>query len=317
MMPDRSRSAWRALTTALVLAGVTAMTVEAAPRPGAGAPDDAWQQAMPGVTLPRPSEPGEARPASAPQPPTGEYNPTLGAAAGDVAALNRAGCQQSLTGFKLIVCVRGDTGGRRTALLAGGSHATHLYPPVNRIARERGWRLLTAVKAGCRLDLDQVFTSSTRDRSCKAWLDALVARIKRDPPYVFITTGTITSTSGERLPSGYIRLWRLLNRLGVKVIAIRDTPRTTFDRVTCLRDHPRHPEACEIVRDASLDATSPLVRREDELPGNVVAVDLTEAVCTDTICPAVSGSYVMYRDRHHFTATFARTLTSPLRAQIP
>ncbi len=316
-MSDRNRSAWRALTAALVLAGITAMAVEAAPRPGTGTAVDARQQAMSGVTLPRSGEAGEARPATAPQPPTGSYIPTLSAAAGDLTALHRAGCQQKLTGFKLIICVRGDTDGRRTAMLAGGSHATHIYPAVNPIARDRGWRLLTAVKAGCRLDLDQVFSSSTRDRSCKAWLDALVARIKRNPPDVFITTGTVATTSGERLPSGYIRLWRLLDRLGVKVIAIRDTPRAKFDHVTCLRNHPRHPEACAIPREASLAATSPLVRRKDDLPGNVVAVDLTEAICTGTVCPAVSGSYVIYRDAHHFTATFARRLASTLRAQIP
>jgi hypothetical protein len=314
-MPDRNRSTWRALTAALVLAGVSAMAVDAAPRPGTGG-GVPWPQAMPDVTLPR-SGASEAHPATAPQPPTGVYNPTLGAAAGDVTALHRAGCQQNKTGFKLIICVRGDTDGRRTAMLAGGSHATHIYPAVNSIARDRGWRLLTAVKAGCRLDLEQAFTSSTRHRSCKAWLDALVARIRRNPPDIFITTGTITSTTSERLPSGYISFWRLLNRLGVKVIAVRDTPRATFDHVTCLREHPRRPQACEILREASLDATSPLVSRSDELPGNVVAVDLTGAICTDTVCPAVSGSYVIYRDRHHFTATFARRLASTLRAQIP
>jgi 3',5'-cyclic AMP phosphodiesterase CpdA len=202
-------------------------------------------------------------------------------------------------------------------MLIGGSHATHWYPAVNRLARERGWRLLTAVKAGCRLDLSRDFAQTARDVSCKLWLQALVARVKRNPPDIVITTGTITSTTDERLPAGYLDMWRRFNRLGIRVIAIRDTPRAPFKRVDCLRAHRSEPRRCAVARNPTLDRTNPLVRRRDELPRNVLTVDVTDAFCTATTCPAVSGSYVIYRDRHHITETYSRRLASVLGAQIP
>ena len=47
-------------------------------------------------------------------------------------------------------------------------------------------------------------------------------------------------------------------------------------------------------------------------------VDMTTAVCPSDPCPAVVNRKIVYRDGHHLTATFARSLAPALdRALAP
>jgi hypothetical protein len=46
-------------------------------------------------------------------------------------------------------------------------------------------------------------------------------------------------------------------------------------------------------------------------------VDLRSSLWSATTYPAVSGGYVIYRDAHHLTATYARRLAWSLGAQLP
>ena len=80
--------------------------------------------------------------------------------------------------------------------------------------------------------------------------------------------------------------------------------------------HRRSPEACAIRRSTTLAAVDPTTLLADR-PANVVFADLTDYLCTDDTCPVVIGNIVVYRDRSHFTATFARTLAPMLAELIP
>jgi hypothetical protein len=45
-------------------------------------------------------------------------------------------------------------------------------------------------------------------------------------------------------------------------------------------------------------------------------VDVTDAVCPHDTCRAVIGNALVYRDRQHLSATFARTLAPRLEAGL-
>jgi hypothetical protein len=290
------------------------------PQPVAIEEDESWDEEWWSSSSSSSSEAGPA--ATIPPTPTSaargrpvKFVPDLRTVKADLTGLHAAGCQQKLDDPRVIVCSRGDPGGKVTALLVGGSHATHWYPALNRIAKDRGWRLLTAVKAGCRF-LSGPFGNDAESRSCAAWNDEVMRIIRYDPPDFIITTSTVTHPRGERTPPGYVDMWRRLDRLGVGVIAIRDTPRASFDRVDCLARHPSNPDACDIARSPTMDTVDPARLRSD-VPGNVLLVDVTDYLCTADRCPAVVGNVVVYRDRHHLTATYAITLVPMLAEQIP
>ena len=48
-----------------------------------------------------------------------------------------------------------------------------------------------------------------------------------------------------------------------------------------------------------------------------VFVDPTPWLCPTDPCPVVIGRFLVYRDRHHMTATFARALGSRLLPMFP
>ncbi len=286
--------------------------------PGAGTPGPPDSAPMPG---------GSATPAAAatPEKPLvgitegrseGPFAPSALKAGRDMAALNLEGCQQKIDRPDLVICKRGAAGGQKTAMLIGGSHAAHWYPALNAIAKRRDWRLVTGVKAGCRITLSREFSEGDEAQSCKAWLDELLHYIERNPPDFVITTGTATNPRDEWVPEGYTDTWRTLGARGIPVIAIRDTPRAPFDRVDCLALHETKPWECDIAREPTLDRENPMLLLED-LPSNVIPVDVNPWLCSADACPAVVGHVTVYRDAHHLTATFARTLAPMLAAQIP
>jgi hypothetical protein len=243
------------------------------------------------------------------------FVPELRAAEDDLTAAHRDGCITRALEPGLKLCTYGDRRGRFTAMLVGDSHSTHWLPALQRIARERGWRLVTAVKAGCRFSAETLGRGANA-QSCRQWVDLVRARIRRNPPDAVITMATRTEPDEEWLPRGYVEVWRELHRLRVPVIGIRDTPRATSSRVTCLARYPRDPDRCAIPRRPTLDRVSPLARR-DTLPPNLIAVDMTAALCGARTCPAVVDTLVVYRDAHHLTATYARALADELATRIP
>jgi hypothetical protein len=45
---------------------------------------------------------------------------------------------------------------------------------------------------------------------------------------------------------------------------------------------------------------------------NATLVDLTDYLCPRELCPPVIGGTMVWRDSHHLTATYARSLAGPL-----
>jgi hypothetical protein len=277
-----------------------------------------------GHSVTRGTLPDVASPAASPGPATatpaaprkpGDYVPDLREASRDLTIAHHDECMTSSLDSEMRVCRYGDLDGRVTAMLVGDSHSINWMPALNRVAKDRGWRLVVILKAACRFSATTPGTS-VRAESCRTWNERVLARIRRNPPDILATMATKTEFGDERLPSGYIEVWRKLNRRGIPVIGIRDTPRATFDRVDCLLAHPSRPAKCSIARNPTLDVVSPLLRRDD-LPGNLIYVDMSDHLCSAERCPAVIDRVVTYRDRHHLTATFSRRLASRLNAAIP
>ena len=90
--------------------------------------------------------------------------------------------------------------------------------------------------------------------------------------------------------------------------AIADSPVGTHDPATCIQD--------------SRNCVMPLANHYDPLVAaghldpSVALIDVNDYLCPGGRCPAVIGNVVVWRDRHHITATFARTMAAPLAARL-
>lgn len=249
--------------------------------------------------------------------------PTLKASRTDDDPLIADGCGLSLAGAKPPDCVYGNPDGSVTVALVGDSHASHWFPALEIVARQRGWRLIPFTKVSC-VFVDMRLTSPYLKREyteCEDWRENVIDRlVELEPDLVVISSNrwfpVIIARDNEPERQG-AAMARFIERVPGDVAIIVDTPRSDYDVPACLAHYPRAIERCATVRSAAL--TWRHLRRDAEaarLTGATV-IDLTDAVCPGDPCPPIIGETLVYRDHHHLTATFVASIAGDLAAALP
>jgi peptidoglycan/LPS O-acetylase OafA/YrhL len=290
-----------------------------------------YEPPKPGPTaVSAPSPTASRQPSTAPRPKARiegalprDLAPSLAGARKDDDPLRADGCGLSLAGSKPPACVYGDTGGTVTVALVGDSHAAHWFPAIELLAKKRNWRLVPFTKFSC-VFVDMRIWSPRLKREyteCEAWRERVVDRL------VALRPDLVIVASAQELPVVVDRdddpelqgaaVARLIERVPGKVAIIVDTPRSDHDVPACLAQHRKAIERCTTTRSAAFGWR--YGRRESEAArlSGATLVDLSPATCPTDPCPPVVGSMLVYRDHHHLTATFARSLVDELGAALP
>ncbi|MFC9898100.1 acyltransferase family protein [Nocardia sp. NPDC127579] len=217
-------------------------------------------------------------------------------------------------------CVYGDENSERTIALVGGSHSEHWLPALEVLAAEHRFRILTYLKEGCPLTLvDEPSYALAPFPECREWsaevLDLLDAQ---RPDWVFLTA-TRPGDPGDTVPPEYLEVWTALSDRGLNTLAVRDTPWPRRDGVgyraiDCLA-HRGNSYSCGIDRAEALNAVNPALEPASAYP-NVFPFDLTDAICRPERCLAAEGNVLVYRDEHHISASYSRTLAAELGREV-
>ncbi|MGE5409094.1 MAG: acyltransferase family protein [Syntrophothermus sp.] len=240
------------------------------------------------------------------------------------------GCLVGIEGTNSNRCLYGDPEGHRTLILFGDSHAMQYFSALQKIARENDWRLLALTKAECTPGEVRI-RSMVADREysqCDAWRESTLKRIEkagRNATLVMSgdTAYTAYGPNGEELSgaansaalqAGYEATLGRLSRAGLDTVVIRDTPASSSDVPSCVSEDLEHLQACAFkrVRNPNLEFD---VRAARSLPRTHL-IDVTTEICPGEVCRAVIGNALVYRDKSHLTATFARTLSPWIEAGL-
>ncbi len=235
-----------------------------------------------------------------------------------VAGLDRSdvfadGCLAWVGDARPLSCRYGPADAPVVIALVGSSHAAQWLPALQRIGAAQGWSIVTYTKASCAfgLGIDDNFGRPAPD--CTTWNAAVAERLQVSRPDLVITLATMGKRPPEQITPGSPERWRQLGTAGIPVLALRDTPWFDFDVPTCVaRFGPADPRCAQ---PSNSIATPPLLARE-VWPTNVVFVDTRNWLCDPTSCPPVRGDLLIYSDKSHMTATFARSLASRLMPWI-
>lgn len=194
--------------------------------------------------------------------------------------------------------------------LVAGSHSAHWFPAIEPLAEELNFRIDIYNHDGCR------FTDEDPDghltEQCIEWNAKLIKVLKQNPPDVVFTTASLNKRN--YVPRGYIRQWERLEGYST-VFAIRDTPRMNEPTPACLQQHNDEIAPCSMPRDEALSREVPW-ENADNIPSNVVFGDLSDYFCDDTTCYPVIGNILIYRDQHHLTSSYVKTLAPVLRPYL-
>lgn len=210
-------------------------------------------------------------------------------------------------------CTNGVQGGTKNVVVLGSSHADTLNGPVLELAKQNHWQVTSIIKGYCPLGMD---TSTGVSESCVDFNKATLAEVLAMKPDLVITTSTRTSSDHgvpEALDDSWVSEVRTLNDAGIKVVAVRDTPRFEMDIPGCMIKNPEDLATCAVEMSAVFAVPNPTDAIAGDLP-NTKFLDFTSFFCPNGRCEAVIGNVIVYLDNNHPTATYMRSLT-PIFAQ--
>jgi peptidoglycan/LPS O-acetylase OafA/YrhL len=240
------------------------------------------------------------------------------------------GCMVGIEGTNSNKCLYGNPTGERTLVLFGDSHAMQYFPAVEELAELHGWRLLVLTKAECPPEEIEV-RSMVEDREysqCDAWREETLKRIEGGDEHVTVvmsgdTEYTPYGPDGEELSgneaadameAGYLRTLRRIEAAGPHTVVIRDNPSSIEDVPSCVSEDIQHLGRCAFPRRKEWDREYDV--RAAEASPDTHLVDFIGDICPGEICRAVIGNALVYRDKDHLTATFARTLEPMLESDF-
>jgi peptidoglycan/LPS O-acetylase OafA/YrhL len=225
------------------------------------------------------------------------------------------GCHQSLESTRLKACVYGDKDAAISIAIVGGSHSLMWLPAFQEIAARRDLKIIVMTKSSCLFSSTYIGGIAAFKEQCAKWNEQALAKLLELKPSAVFTIATRGSGAEETIPQAYAEPWRALAAAGIEVIAIRDTPWMMFDVAECVEIAGADAPSCSRPRSSMLARVNPIENAGD-LPANVHYIDLSRYFCDDEICPPVAGNVLIYSDKHHISATYARTLSAPLEEEL-
>ena len=234
--------------------------------------------------------------------------PPLSSVLDDVAAAYTNGCHLDLDESEPRACRYGVSGGAFHIMLIGDSHGASWLPALETLSETRRWRMTAHTKSACPMVLGKL----AKDPSCWSWGENMLKEVAREKPdlvLLVMSSDNMIIGSGsreERLPLLIAALRKTvaaLHEQDTAVIVMRDTPRFPFDPPACLSSDP----ACAADEADAFPLPDPMPAAFGGDPA-VPLIDMTHAFCADGTCPMTIGNVTVWRDYHHFTATYARTL---------
>jgi len=233
------------------------------------------------------------------------------------------GCLGSLTTTVPHDCRYGNKGGAFTVALVGDSHASALFPAVQAVANAHGWRLVTFVKVSCQFfDMPIYSVMLKREYTeCATWNQNVVARLNAIKPNLVLVSNSrwvfpLNAADKSRAKEG-AALARMIEKLSSRVVIIDDVPLPYIDVPACLAAHASDVRQCAVPRSQDLGDGMGLIEKTAAAATGASRIDLTAGICPGAgACPVVINDMIVYRDGHHLTATFSRTLAPLLDRRL-
>jgi peptidoglycan/LPS O-acetylase OafA/YrhL len=225
-------------------------------------------------------------------------------------------------------CVYGNPSGTFQVALIGDSHGSALFPAGNEVAKAHGWKLVVYLKIDCSF-VDIPITDINLKRTyteCATWNNNVIARLKAHPPDLAIVHMSrwifnVNSSDASYTAQGNA-MAREMEKIPqqTKVVMVTDIPDPWNMSVPdCLSTHPSDYRSCAYARSTGFGSYWGKREAVASKAAGVPLIDPSQWICPgsgSTRCPAVLNGMIIFRDQHHLTATFAKSLGPALDAQL-
>jgi hypothetical protein len=225
-------------------------------------------------------------------------------------------------------CSWGDRDGP-LVLIFGDSHAVQWFPAIRKVARERGWHLMSMTKSACPFADVTTIRDKRLDTACVTWRKKALAKIARLEPELVIATsldvyrfsgdgGNPSSASSEaKWGAGLERTLRKLRKSADKVIMLGDSHDWGSRALDCLADHPGNVSACVTRANAPVQVRRERTARKAAADARVPFASTRKLSCPYDPCPLVVDRFLVTRDGGHLSATYAALLWRGMERILP
>ncbi|GAB4447833.1 MAG: acyltransferase family protein [Anaerolineae bacterium] len=245
----------------------------------------------------------------------------------EIPVIYTSGCHANFfeVGPNIDKCTSGPVNASRVLVLFGDSHAAQWYPALEQMASEQGWQLISLTKSACSaIDGPKFNQRMGRDyQECAIWRKAALLKIQELRPDLVIVSSSIAQVlNRNEWQAGMERVLNLLSETSRSVVLLRDTPYPGFDVPRCLARHKWGINivpvpACEIKQEnrASLELYN-VQQQIAERYHNVFVIDMGPYICPKMPCGLERDELILYRDSHHLSVSFVKSLAEPLSMQL-
>ncbi len=231
-------------------------------------------------------------------------------------------CQVDRLVEEPVACEFGVAGGASTVALVGDSKAMQWLPALERLAPDRGWRIVTYGKSACTFAAGHAQNAGKAYPACDEWNRRVVDRLRADPPDLLLTSGYAASAwdgdgaTSASLVAGLSDRWTEMRDAGVPVVVLGDSPVSPNDLDVCTARHPHELSRCAFDREPAVAGSGLPAQRVATTASGTPLVDLTDWICPVQRCPVAIGNVAIHRAGDHLTATYVRTLAPVLGAAL-
>lgn len=249
------------------------------------------------------------------------FMPTPFEAGKDLASAYAQGCIQGGRNADVSACTYGNPHAPVRIAVVGDSHAVHWLPAFERLAEHYNVYIEGLTKTSCSPAGVDVYarTSDGPYSSCTEWSEHVKRHVKdgrfdylvlsQSPKHrLFDLRDQPPARSAAPLAAALAKTWEDVARR-IPTYIIRPTPwqPTAVPGCAAASDPPF--SECTAGPEETLEGDA-LTQLAELIPATLL--DFTDLLCRDGACPAVIGNVFVYRDAHHLTRTFNRTLAEPL-----
>lgn len=248
--------------------------------------------------------------------------PSLIEAKQDIPVVYDDGCHLEVDDISPVECAYGPAGAP-TLLLVGDSHAAQWFSAVERYANENHLRLVSMTKSSCPF-ADVTVELTNRDRpytECATWNQEIRQYIEATSPIAVVTASLGIYVDAEHpddaqaFQEGLQRSWQWLSASGIQTYVIADSPYMSVDVPECLASALNKPRDCATSRDEAFPRKGLETRAAANLP-SIHVLDVNDKICPGETCSPIIDSVLVYRDQHHMTDTYVRTLYGALEEEF-
>lgn len=220
--------------------------------------------------------------------------------------------------FGFTACPRGDQNGYWNVALVGDSHMRQYFADFDYLARKYHWNLTYISKSACPVGVQSMLPKHI-SASCRDWNGHLSLYFEKHAPFNLIinSNSAFVSHGSPMVAAAYEAMVKSQLKRGTAWFAIWDNPKPRVDFLACIAlqgDMAR--KRCSLPYSQSMKPV-------DVLPAaiagykNVTTLNLRSIFCPADLCSPIMKGRIVYRDKSHVSATFAKTLVGFIDAAIP